>query len=38
MDNDIMDVEGGGVYKEMLENMDIGVYFVDKSCEVPRKT
>lgn len=34
MDNDIMDVEGGGVYKEMLENMDIGVYFVDKSRRI----
>ena len=34
MDNDIMDVEGGGVYKEMLENMDVGVYFVDKSRRI----
>lgn len=30
----MMDMEEGNIYKEMLENMDIGVYFVDSSRQI----
>ena len=30
----MMDMEEGNIYKEMLENMDIGVYFVDSSSQI----
>lgn len=29
-----MDMEEGNIYKEMLENMDIGVYFIDSSSQI----
>lgn len=30
----MMDMEEGNIYKEMLENMDIGVYFIDSSSQI----
>ena len=34
MNRSTIDMEDGGIYKVMLENMDVGVYFVDKSRQI----
>lgn len=34
MKSDIMDIEDGNLYKIMLENLDIGVYFVDRARQI----
>lgn len=34
MNHSTIDMEDGGIYKAMLENMDVGVYFVDKSRQI----
>lgn len=34
MNDDMMNIWDTDIYKEMLENMDIGVYFIDKSRQI----